>query len=524
MNKFDIKNLSTQEKIGQLIMAGFHGTTVTEDIRNLIKDYKVGNILLFSRNIESAEQLYELNKGLQEVAMKEIGLPLYISIDQEGGMVTRIFDDATFFPGAMTIAATNKVENAYQIGDMMGRELIKLGVNMDLAPVLDVNNNPKNPVIGVRSFSDDPEKVALFANANIKGLQNHVVATAKHFPGHGDTHVDSHLALPKVEKSYEELERFEFKPFVKAIHEGIHAIMSSHINFTNLTENGLPVTLSKRALTDLLRGEMGFEGLIVTDGIEMKAIHNHYGAIEATLMTVNAGANLVCICHDLPYQIGASDRLNQALLNGELSMDTLNERVERILKYKEKLEPINFSETYEDVKAIVENDETKAFSKQVVFDAVTLIKGQTIKLAKKALVIATLPTATSIADEDSHNSKLGLRLKQEFSQLDVVETKVQPTESDIEKLVLKAKDYDQIIYTSYNGNVYQTQIHLIDALAKLDKDLHVLALRNPYDLYYTKQIKNYVAFYEYTPNSIEAVIQYLKGELTPKGVAPIRYE
>src|SRR5690606_34576544 len=159
---------------------------------------------------------------------------------------------------------------------------------------------------------------------------------------------------------------------------------------------------------------------------------------------------------------------------------------------------INFSETYEDVKAIVENDETKAFSKQVVFDAVTLIKGQTIKLAKKALVIATLPTATSIADEDSHNSKLGLRLKQEFSQLDVVETKVQPTESDIEKLVLKAKDYDQIIYTSYNGNVYQTQIHLIDALAKLDKDLHVLALRNPYDLYYTKQIKNYVAFYEYT--------------------------
>jgi beta-N-acetylhexosaminidase len=523
MKKFDINKLTTQEKIGQLIVAGFHGTTVGPEIENLIREYKVGNILLFSRNIESAAQLFKLNQDLQKIAMETFGIPLYITIDQEGGMVTRIFEDGTFFPGAMTIAATNNVEYAYKIGDLMGKELIDLGINMDLAPVLDVNNNPKNPVIGVRSFSDDPDKVALFGNANIRGLQNHVVATAKHFPGHGDTHVDSHLALPKVEKPLNELEKFEFKPFKAAINDGLHAIMSAHINFTHLTEDGLPVTLSKRALTGLLREEMGFEGLIITDGIEMKAIHDNYGTIEATLKTVNAGANLVCICHDLPYQIGASDRFNKALETGELTMDTLNERVARILTYKEKL-TVDLTRTYEDVKENVESIESKAFARQVVEEAVTLIKGETFKQHGKTLVISTNPQATSIADEDSHNSKLGRRIREAFANFEVIETKVKPTEVEIADIVSKASAFDQIVYTSYNGNVYQTQIQLIDALSALNKDLHVLALRNPYDLYYTKNIKNYVAFYEYTPNSIEAVVKYLKGQLKPQGVSPIRYE
>lgn len=523
MGKYNIDKLTTQEKIGQLIVAGFHGTTVGPEIENLIREYKVGNILLFSRNIESASQLFKLNQDLQKIAMETFGIPMYITIDQEGGMVTRIFNDGTFFPGAMTIAATNNVDYAYQIGDLMGKELIDLGINMDLAPVLDVNNNPKNPVIGVRSFGDNPDQVALFGNANIKGLQNHVVATAKHFPGHGDTHVDSHLALPKVEKPLSELEKFEFKPFKAAIDAGIDAIMSAHINFTSLTENGLPVTLSKRALTGLLREKMGFEGLIITDGIEMKAIHDNYGTIEATLMTVNAGANLVCICHDLPYQIGASDRFNLALQTGELSMDTLNERVARVLKYKEKLN-VDLTRSYEDVKANVESLESKAFASGVVEAAVTLIKGSTFKQKGKTLVISTNPQATTIADEDSHNSKLSIRLKSEMPTLTVIESKVRPSSDEIAQIVSKAKAFDQVVYTSYNGNVYQSQIELIDALSALEKDLHILALRNPYDLYYTQNIKNYVAFYEYTPNSIEAVVKYLKGALKPQGVSPIRYE
>src|SRR5690554_5101834 len=305
MKKFDINKLTTQEKIGQLIVAGFHGTTVGPEIENLIREYKVGNILLFSRNIESAAQLFKLNQDLQKIAMETFGIPLYITIDQEGGMVTRIFEDGTFFPGAMTIAATNSVDYAYKIGDLMGKELIDLGINMNLAPVLDVNNNPKNPVIGVRSYSDNAEVVADFGTAYVKGLQETILATAKHFPGHGDTNVDSHLALPKVDYPIERLESIELVPFKRAIKEGIHAIMSSHIDFPAFTENGLPTTLSEKCLTTFLREDLGFEGLIVTDGMEMKAVQDHYGTVEACLMAVQAGANQVCICHTEALQFKA---------------------------------------------------------------------------------------------------------------------------------------------------------------------------------------------------------------------------
>lgn len=519
----ELKSLTQREKIGQLIMAGFHGTEVTKELENLIREYKVGNILLFTRNVQSAAQLYKLNQDLQRIAMDALGMPMYISIDQEGGMVTRIFDDATFFPGAMTMAATFDSKNAYNLGDLMGKQLISLGINMNLAPVLDVNSNPKNPVIGVRSFSDKPEMVSEFGIANMKGMQNHVVATAKHFPGHGDTYLDSHLALPTVTKPLSDLAKFEFKPFKAAIDAGIKAIMSSHINFTALTEDGLPITLSKRALQGLLREEMGFEGLIVTDGIEMKAIHNHWGAIEATLMSVNAGANLVCICHDMPYQIGASDRLMQALETGELLESTLDERVERILKFKSEL-TVNLVDSYETVKATVEDQNSKQYAKQIVEDAVTLIKGETLKLKDKALMIATLPIATTIADEADFNSALGKKIKNALPNLDLVEIGITPSEEQINQLVEQAKGYDQIIFTSYNANVYQSQILLMNALNELGIELHVLAMRNPYDLYYAKGIKNYVAFYEYTPNSIEACIKYLKGVLIPKGKAPIAYE
>lgn len=523
MNKFELKNLSTKEKIGQLIMAGIHGIEVNDEVRMLIRDYKVGNIILFARNIVSPKQLFELNKELQKIAMEEIGIPLYISIDQEGGMVSRIQDGATFFPGAMTISATNNLEYAYQVGDLMGKELINLGVNMNLAPILDINNNPKNPVIGVRSYADTPEEVSLYANATIKGLQNSVVATAKHFPGHGDTTVDSHLGLPTVTKVRSELEKFEFKPFRSAINEGVQAIMSAHINFTDLTE-GVPVTLSKKALTGLLREEMGFEGLIITDALEMKAIDTHYGAVEASLMTLQAGANLLCICHDIPYITGASERIERALQENELTMETLDERVERILKHKMMLKPIDFNVTYEDVKNLVVNDETKALASKIVEEAVTLIKGEPIKLSNKALLITTLPKATSGADDTDGSSTLSRKVKSEIPTLDIFETQVSPTEEEMIKVLNVAKDYDQVIYTTYNGNVYQNQIKLVDKLAELNKDLHILALRNPYDLYYTKAIKNYVAFYEYTPNSNDAVIKYLKGNLVPKGKAPIKYE
>jgi len=184
--KFDVANLTLEEKIGQLLMFGFDGEDLNDHTIELIKKYKAGNVILFTRNIKSGEQLFKLNQNLQKLAYESIGIPLFVGIDQEGGMVTRIQQGATFFPGAMTLAANDSLEDCYEVANLMGKELKALGINMNFAPVLDVNNNPKNPVIGVRSFSDNPQTVSDYGTEFMKGLQNHVIATGKHFPGHGD--------------------------------------------------------------------------------------------------------------------------------------------------------------------------------------------------------------------------------------------------------------------------------------------------------------------------------------------------
>ncbi len=522
--KYDIQRLTTEEKIGQLLMFGIDGTTITDHAISLIKTYKVGNIILFARNAQNPKQLYELTQSLQKLAMAELGIPLLISIDQEGGMVTRIFHGATFFPGAMTLSASNRLDDAYQMGNLMGQELHALGINMNLAPVLDVNNNPKNPVIGVRSYSDDPNRVAEYGISFMKGLQQHVLATGKHFPGHGDTYLDSHLALPKVDYPLKRLESVELVPFKKAIQEGIAALMSSHIDFPAFTEDGRPTTLSKSCLTGFLRETLGFEGLIVTDGMEMKAVQDHYGTVEASLMAIQAGANLVCICHSEPLQKEAAVRIKKALDTQELSDETLDERVLRVLKYKEGLKQVNLNSPYEAIKHVIENQETKNKSYDVVRRAATLVKGQPLVLKDHGLFIGVLPKATTQADDTDGLYDIISHIKRELPGLETHAMSINPSDEDIVGVLDKVKHKKQVIITSYNANIYPSQIRLINEIAQTGVELHVIAMRNPYDLFYTKHIQNYVCLYEYTPNSVRVLLSYLKGQLQMEGRIPVNYE
>ena len=521
---YDVNQLTLEEKIGQLLMFGIDGTQINDHVIYLIKELKVGNIILFARNAKHPKQLYELNQSLQKLAYETMDIPMFISIDQEGGMVTRIFHGATFFPGAMTLSAAGSLEDAYKMGDMMGEELLSLGVNMNLAPVLDVNNNPKNPVIGVRSYSDDPKRVAEYGTAVIKGLQNHVVATGKHFPGHGDTYLDSHLALPTVDYPLSRLEAIELVPFKQAIQEGIGAIMSSHINFPAFTEEGRPTTLSKTCLTGLLRETLGFKGLIVTDGMEMKAIQDHYGTVEASLMSIQAGANLVCICHSEPLQIEAISRIKQAIQSGELPLELLNERVSRVLQAKSMLKPIDLERPYASIKHHVENKEHHAFSYHIVKKALTLVKGEPLKLMKRSLFIGMLPKATTQADDTDGLYDIVAQILNELPELQTLRMPIIPSEDEIRYATELARDFDQIIMTSYNANIYPSQIQLINELAILGKDFHVIGMRNPYDLFYTEHIRNYVCLYEYTPHSIRVLLGYLKGDIRPEGRIPVSYE
>ena len=332
-----IKEMTLKEKLGQLIIAGFNGYEYNEHLKTLIEEYKVGNIILFSRNIKNIDQLITLNKKIFSEIEKNTGNIPFITIDQEGGMVTRIMDGATFCPGNMTLTATNNSDNAYRIGKIMGDELTHLGINMNLAPSLDVNNNPENPVIGVRSYGDNPKTVSEYGNKYIKGLQEKgVIATAKHFPGHGDTNVDSHLGLPMITHTLKELEEVELVPFKSAIKNGVDAIMSAHIVFSEIDKSGLPGTLSKVILNDLLREKLNFKGLIVSDCMQMKAIDDQYTTERGTLMGIKAGLDMACISHDLEKQVGALKLIEKAIEKGEISEDLIDEKVERILSYKEK--------------------------------------------------------------------------------------------------------------------------------------------------------------------------------------------
>src|SRR5256886_2189163 len=279
--------MTLEEQIGQALMVGFWGHTPSQDIIDLISRYHIGNVILFSRNIGNTRQVLELTQSLQRIA-KEAGhpYPLLIAIDQENGIVQRLGEAATIYPGNMALGAIGSDEIAYEVALAAGRELQALGINMNLAPVVDVNNNPANPVIGVRSFGEDPRLVARLAAAAVKGYRAAgVISDLKHFPGHGDTAVDSHLALPTISSTLEQLEALELVPFKSGMKVGAESGMIAHIALPSLAEKDtFPATPSPSIVQGLLREQLDFKGVILSDCMEMRAISDTFGTERAAVM------------------------------------------------------------------------------------------------------------------------------------------------------------------------------------------------------------------------------------------------
>lgn len=519
-----VKEMSLKEKLGQLIIAGFDGHEYNEHLRTLIEDYKVGNIILFTRNVKDLNQLVTLNKKIFDAVEKNTGNIPFICIDQEGGMVTRIQNGATFCPGNMTLTATNNSDNAYRIGQIMGDELAHLGINMNFAPSLDVNNNPDNPVIGVRSYSDDPKVVSEYGNKYIQGLQEKgVIATAKHFPGHGDTNVDSHLGLPMITHTLKELEKVELVPFKSAIKNGVNAIMTAHIVFSEIDQSGLPGTLSKVILTDLLRDKLNFQGLIVSDCMQMQAIDNQYTTERGTLMGIKAGLDIACISHTLEKQVGALKLIEEAVKKGEISEELIDEKVERILAYKEKtkekLSKDFLALTNEEILGYFNTLNNQAFASKMVDHSLTLFRGEEFVQEGKTLVIAAAPFAQTIVEDKIDTRSIYDMVKEYVKSVDAV--KLDLNKDDYSDIVEMAKDYDQVVVCSYNLNNYPAQTRMIKEINKLDNELYVISTRNPYDYLYLDEVENIACVYEYTKNSVSTIVRYLNGMIKPKGKFPI---
>jgi beta-N-acetylhexosaminidase len=336
--------MTLKEKVGQLFMLGFVGTSVSKEWARVMSEYQPGGIILFSRNLESRDQIVHLTNDLQKRATE----PLLIAIDQEGGRVSRLPKGFTIFPPAETVGQCHSTDTAYAAAAATARELRAVGINMNMAPVLDVNSNPQNPIIGDRAFGATPTEVCEYGLATMAGLQdNGVVACGKHFPGHGDTTKDSHKELPVVTASLDRLRDVELRPFRHAIENGLASLMTAHVLYESLDAE-YPATLSTLILRSLLREDLDFDGLLLTDDLEMHAILDHYGVEEAAIRAFIAGADILLICKDQEREILAMEAVLAAVKDGTISEARLEASLRRIARVKQRFihpyEPARISE------------------------------------------------------------------------------------------------------------------------------------------------------------------------------------
>ena len=329
-------NLSElDDKIGRLFMAGIPGPELDDGTKALIRDHALGGIILFARNIKNPLQLASLCTNLQEVAMEHQGIPLFLAIDQEGGRVARLPAPFTLFPGNSAIGNDPRAEErAVEFGVTTAREMTLVGLNMNMAPVVDVRRGEPERHLDGRIFSEDPEKVALLGQCVVRSLQESgVMAVAKHFPGLGRATLDPHHHLPTIEAEIKEIEETHLPPFRAAIEQGVSAVMTSHALYPALDPE-YPGTLSHKIVTGLLREKLGFEGLIVTDDLEMGAIKRGWGVAKGAVAAFEAGNDLLLICEDQVLVLEAMESLRDRLLRGEIPLKRLHQSVERIMAAK----------------------------------------------------------------------------------------------------------------------------------------------------------------------------------------------
>ena len=330
-----IAHMTLDEKIGQMLLVGIEGTRLDESAKRMISEDKVGGIILYANNISDLQGMVKLNNHLKETNVHNPA-PLFISVDQEGGKVSRMPKEFVSIPSNRTVGNTNKANLAQTMGELLGRELTTTGFNVDFAPVMDINSNPQNPVIGDRSFGSSADRVTKMGLAEIKGLRNSgVIPVVKHFPGHGDTSVDSHMELPVVNKTSQQLAKLEWIPFKAAIKDEVEAVMVAHILFPKIDPKR-PASLSKVIIGDQLRGEMGYTGVVITDDLTMGAIVKHYSLETAAIDTIKAGSDVLLIAHGYDNEKKVFNKIKQSVKNGTISEERIDESVRRILTLKSK--------------------------------------------------------------------------------------------------------------------------------------------------------------------------------------------
>lgn len=504
------------QQLGQLVMVGFDGFVPNAHIEELIREQRIGGVILFRRNVESPAQVAALCRRLQAINAEVSDLPLLIAIDQEGGMVMRIEDGVTPLPSAMAYAKGGTVADCEALHRFGAAELREMGININFAPSLDINNNVKNPVIGVRAFGEDAATVTNYGLAAIRGIQAAgVAATAKHFPGHGDTAMDSHYSLPVVAHDAARLHSVELAPFKAAIAAGVDAIMTAHVVFPAYEPDpNTPATLSHGVLTGLLREEMGFEGVVFTDCLEMAAIARGVGVVKGALQSLLAGADMVLISHTFAHQRDAVLALQTQLASGALPVARVEASLARIARLKQTLAASDWAQAF--VPENLQTPEAMALAAKVQAGALQ-VSAQFEALDVKCptlLITVEVQTRTEI-DEIALGKSTAARgtllpmLTAAGVPVSELVVSPSPTEAELATLMAAAAPYSQVIVQSYNACLSAAQQAMLISLA--GKSLWLVAGRLPYDMALVPDAKGSLAAYSNRPAALTPIAKKLLG-------------
>ncbi|MEU5535294.1 glycoside hydrolase family 3 protein [Streptomyces sp. NPDC020362] len=539
-----ISRMTLEEKVGQLFVMRVYGHSATDpdqaDIdanlkeigvrtaAELIEKYRVGGIIYFTwaHNTRDPHQIAELSNGIQLASLEQPrGLPVLITTDQEHGIVCRVGKPATLFPGAMAIGAGRSRSDARTLGRISGAELRAMGINQDYSPDADVNVNPANPVIGVRSFGADPEEVAGLVAAEVKGYQAaRVAATAKHFPGHGDTAVDSHTGFPVITHSREVWETLDAVPFRAAIAAGIDSIMTAHIQFPALDDSGDPATLSHPILTGILRGELGYDGVVVTDSLGMEGVRTKYGDNRVPVLALKAGVDQLL---NPPSLDVAWRAVLQAVRIGELTEARLDESILRILRLKARLGLLDRAHvTRAGVDGAVGTKSHLATADRIAERTTTLLVNEDGILpldhseVRRILVVGADPDSPS-GTTGPPTGVLAAALTELGFTATALSTGTAPSAATIARAEAAAQDADAVVVGTYNVTANSSQRPLVERLLATGRPVVAVAIRNPYDVAQLPAVKGYLASYSWTDVELRAAARVIAGRVDPRGRLPV---
>ena len=495
----------------------FHGTKITPALEAMIRGRGVGGVILFSENCDGdAAKLKTLIADLSRIAAEAKVPPLFFSIDQEGGAVVRLGRGTTILPGNMAFAATpDPTDSVRKAAAITARDLRAIGVNFLLGPDADVNNEPRNPIILNRSFGSDPQRVAALVRVAVQAYADaKMLCCAKHFPGHGATTTDSHTGLPLLDVDRARLDSVELVPFRAAIAANVPAIMSAHIRIPSLDPTpDIPVTLSPKVMTDLVRTQLGFEGLLVTDDLEMGALTQTRTEPQAGYGAFLAGADYLLFRFDESAQTDAHDRLTRGISTDPSALARSGDSVARILRVKERFGILDGAAP----SGTAGSDADRATADELARASITVLRSGGLPLRGRIFVVSpTTPDIAIVSDQPT----LGQVLTQRLPNVTAQTTTLSPNQAEIDRAVTAARAADVVVLGSADLFSYPQQAALAKALQAIRPTV-LVSLRSPYDVLSAPTVSGYVCAYTGREPTLRALADVLSGARAPQGTLPV---